>query len=51
MHVAGGVYPLCVFKRGYGLPGSTGPTAGGWMGKIDVRVAGDTRRNIEIVEQ
>ena len=49
--VLAGVYPLYVAKQGYALPGSAAPTSGGWMGKIDVRVAGDTRRDIQIVEQ
>jgi hypothetical protein len=45
------VYPLWVAKRGYNLVKPTGSAAGGWMGSINVQVNGDTRFDIEVIQQ
>lgn len=50
-NVIGGVYPLYLAKDGYRLRSPGAPASGGWMGSSEVRVAGDTRHDIEIVHQ
>jgi hypothetical protein len=47
--VVAGVYPLLLAKQGYRLRDPAAPVGGGWMGRIDVRVAGETRRDIELI--
>ncbi len=48
--VPNGLYDLWVAKRGYTVSKSAAPT-GGWSGRVDVRVTGDTRVDIELVRQ
>ena len=49
--VKAAVYPLLVAKRGYTLVRPTGPGSGGWMGTINAHVNGDTRFDIEVIQQ
>jgi hypothetical protein len=45
------VYPLWVAKRGYNLVKPTASVGAGWMGSINVQVDGDTRFDIEVIQQ